>query len=70
MPFEQSQYLAYMLRLWQAKTAEEATWRASLECSLTGGRQGFASLDELFEFLRRETDALSCVDDDEGQAKV
>jgi hypothetical protein len=69
MPLEQSRYLAYMLRLWQAKTAKTATWRASLESSLTGERQGFASLDDLFEFLRRETDALSREEDDEGQVE-
>jgi hypothetical protein len=68
MPLEQSRYLAYMLRLWQVKTAKKTTWRASLESSLSGERQGFASLDDLFEFLRRETDALSRKEDDEGQA--
>jgi hypothetical protein len=54
--------------LWQVKTAKKTTWRASLESSLSGERQGFASLDDLFEFLRRETDALSRKEDDEGQA--
>jgi hypothetical protein len=34
------------------------TWLASVESSLTGKRQGFASLDDLFAFLRRQTGAV------------
>jgi hypothetical protein len=70
MPIENRAYLAYLLRLWQAKAEEETTWRASLESSLTGQRQGFASLDELFEFLRREAAATLDVDDKEGGTKT
>lgn len=70
MPFEPSPYLAYMLRLWRAKSVGKPTWRASLESSLTGERQGFASLDELFAFLQQETDAVSRVGDDEGAAEA
>lgn len=50
-----SDYLAYLVRLWRARVEGQTVWRASLESSLTGERLGFASLDELFEFLRRET---------------
>ena len=46
---EQSDYLSYLLRLWQV-SEEETTWRASLESSHTGERKGFASLDDLFDF--------------------
>ena len=70
MPFEGSDYLAYLLRLWQAKAEGETTWRASLESSLTGERQGFASLDELFEFLRRETSAVLNADDKQGGTRA
>lgn len=45
-------HLSYLLRLWQ--TGSKPTWRASLE-SLTGERRGFASLEELFAFLKTQT---------------
>jgi hypothetical protein len=55
----QSQYATYLLRLWQAsesgerhRVGRETSWRASVESPRTGGRTGFASLDELFAFLR------------------
>jgi hypothetical protein len=34
------------------------TWRASLESARTGERAGFASLEELFGFLEKETQQL------------
>jgi hypothetical protein len=71
---QQSGYLSYLLRLWQensgelvcsrdeaslGRTEDEAVWRASLESSLTGKVHGFASLDDLFSFLRRKTRVVS-----------
>ena len=56
---ERSRYLAYLLRLWQVGSGQEATWRASLEDAHTGERQGFADLDDLFHFLRQETGVSS-----------
>ncbi|UCH60847.1 MAG: hypothetical protein JSV61_05025 [Anaerolineales bacterium] len=44
-------YLAYLLRLWQVKDAGKLIWRASLEDSHTGDRQGFPSLEALVTFL-------------------
>ncbi|MBN1891134.1 MAG: hypothetical protein JW850_24265 [Thermoflexales bacterium] len=44
-------YLSYLLRLWRSGPDEQAPWRASLECPLTGERQGFANLRDLFAFL-------------------
>jgi hypothetical protein len=52
-------YFSYMLRLWQTGREGEATWRASLEDPHTGERCGFASLEELFSFLKRRTGLLS-----------
>lgn len=52
-------YLAYLLRLWQAKCEDGMDWRASLESARTGERVGFASLEELFDYLRTQTDARS-----------
>jgi len=56
-------YLAYMLRLWQA-SSKESDWRASLESPHTGERQGFASLDDLFDFVQRRTSAVPDRDDE------
>jgi len=53
---ERRRYVSYLLRLWQIKSGGELAWRASLESALTGKRKGFASLDDLFEFLRDPTD--------------
>jgi hypothetical protein len=44
-----------MLRLWQADSDEELTWRASLESPHTGERRGFANLEALVAFLEEET---------------
>ena len=52
---ERPVYVSYLLRLWSVRVDHETEWRASLESSLTGERLGFASLDELLDFLRRET---------------
>jgi hypothetical protein len=71
-PRRQLGYMSYLLRLWQVDTegviphAGGTVWRASLESSLTGKRQGFTSLDELFEFLHRQMGALVEVDDRQG----
>jgi len=58
-------YLSYLLRLWRVSGGEdhsgekETVWRASLESSYTGERIGFASLEELSEFLQRQTGVAS-----------
>lgn len=62
---EQSAYISYLLRLWQVDAGEagelpeEKVWRVSIESSLTGERQGFACLDDLFVFLLRQTGTKS-----------
>lgn len=76
---QQRRYLAYLLRLWQANDDETALpkgeapgcwrgteWRASLESPRTGERKGFASLDDLFAFLRRQTGMMFDVDSSDG----
>ena len=54
---EEPDYLAYLLRLWRVRGdgEEGAGWRALLKSPLTGEQHGFASLEELCEFLRRQT---------------
>lgn len=47
-------YVSYLLRMWQTSDGEVCTWRASLEQPGTQERRGFATLEELFDFLRRQ----------------
>jgi hypothetical protein len=53
---EQPGYVSYLLRLWQEGSGERGTiWRAALESTRTGELETFASLDELFDYLRERT---------------
>jgi hypothetical protein len=54
---QQTDYLAYLLRLWRMRGEGAAGWRASIESPGGGESQLFASLDELFLFLRRQAGA-------------
>lgn len=51
---EQLDYQSYLLRLWRVNGGQES-WQASLESTRAGKRIGFANLDALFSFLRRQT---------------
>ena len=55
----QPDYLAYQLRLWQARDGGALVWRASLKSAQTRELKSFASLDDLFDFLRHQTGASS-----------
>ena len=57
MPKQQSQprYLSYLLRLWQTSDGKTSVWRASLQSPGSEERLGFASLEELLDFLRTRT---------------
>jgi hypothetical protein len=51
--------VSYLLRIWREdgmdgapSTEDLPIWRASIVSTLTGRRRGFASLDDLFDFLR------------------
>jgi hypothetical protein len=55
-------YLSYLLRLWKASDGEVPVWRASLRSSRTGEKVGFASLEDLFEFLRQQTGVVHSAD--------
>ncbi len=61
---EARDYVAYLLRLWREKGGESSRWRASLQDPHSGERVGFASIEELFLYLRRETGDLP--EPDEG----
>ena len=67
MAQEQPDYLAYLLRLWRTGSKEKAVWRASLERSDTRQRKGFASLLDLFAFLRQQTTLSSSVEKDDKE---
>ena len=51
-------YVSYLLRMWQDSSDEESlrlkevAWRATLQCPRTSEMVGFASLNDLFDFLR------------------
>ena len=55
---EQPDYISYLLRIWQSN-GNETAWRASLQDPHTSERTGFASIDELCIFLRRQTGVTS-----------
>ena len=56
MSTEPLSYRSYLLRLWRVSGEEMATWSASLESPHTGERWGFADLEEMVAFLRRQID--------------
>ena len=47
----------------------EVAWRASLENAHTGERKGFTSLDDLFDFLRRQVGTSPGLDGDVTERK-
>jgi hypothetical protein len=48
----ESDYQAYLLRLWPVEANGRSYWRASIQNVSTGERHGFADLEALFAFLR------------------
>jgi hypothetical protein len=54
---EQPEYLSYLLRLWRVEGGEQPVWRASLKDVGRGEQVGFDNLEELFDYLRAETEA-------------
>lgn len=53
---QRSNYVAYMLRMWQAGSREgQPIWRASLEDPHTGERMAFADVAALLAFLSEWT---------------
>ena len=68
MSGQKRRYTSYLLRLWPVEDKSDLVWRASLESSGTEERWGFASLDELFAFLRQQTAGKS--DSSAGRAEA
>ena len=48
-------YMSYLLRLWRVGHGREAHWRASLQRPGTEEPLWFPDLEEMFAFLRAET---------------
>ena len=61
---EHQDYLSYLLRLWQVEDGERPMWRASLKGVHNRQQVGFASLQDLFRFLRTRTGTIASADGD------
>jgi hypothetical protein len=73
MTKRQPGYLSFLLRLWQTSSDGEQIWRASLESPGSRERQGFASLQVLFDFLETQTKRASSQNrqgNDDGGTRV
>ena len=46
-------YYAYLLRLWRVNSKGKKVWRASLEDSNTGHREGFSGLEDMIKTLEK-----------------
>lgn len=51
---KESDYVSFLLRLWQSDEAGRPIWRASLESAQTGEKYHFPSVSVLAEYLERE----------------
>jgi hypothetical protein len=59
MEDERPDYLSYLLRLWRVRERGPPAWRASLQRPGSGERASFATLDDLFAYLREQTGVRS-----------
>jgi hypothetical protein len=55
---QRPRYLSYLLRLWQTNDGKKTVWRASLQSPSSEEQHGFASLEELLDFLRTQTEKI------------
>jgi hypothetical protein len=76
MTKEQLNYLSYLLRLYRVSggggsqpTTDRAIWRISIENPRTRERKGFASLDDLFDFLRAQVDMSANANGDQDETR-
>ena len=52
-------YVAYMLRVWRMQRDGAVAWRVSLKSAQTRECRCFASLEDLFDYLRRQAGVSS-----------
>ncbi len=57
---------SFLLRLWYVRENDHTACRYSLESSHTGEKWGFADLESLVVFLRKQTIGVSEILSDEG----
>lgn len=76
MTREPPAYLSFLVRLWRTSHRarlrsgdERLVWRASLQSPLTDEIEVFASLEELFDFLRRRTASVAGSEEDESDTE-
>lgn len=70
MNAERPAYLSYLLRLWRAPGGAGQPWRASLQDTLSGERQGFADLEALLAYLRDQIDVQSTPEEESGPRPI
>jgi hypothetical protein len=63
---EKPVYLSFLVRLWRTGDGEMGTWRASLEDARTRDCRGFASLEQLFDYLRASVGGHPRASSDKG----
>jgi hypothetical protein len=62
-------YRSYLLRLW-LEPNDPPEWRAMLESPTSGERHGFANFEDLFEFIRQDTEQLEQESKNQVQKKT
>lgn len=68
MNAERPAYLSYLLRLWRAPGGAGQPWRASLQDTLSGERQGFADLEALIAYLQGQIEVQSTPEEESGRS--
>jgi len=68
MKAKRKPYSAYLLRLWHTQEVRDA-WRVSLEDAETRELRGFASLEDVFAFLRREVEGEATSEEMDAKPK-
>jgi hypothetical protein len=53
---KQHRYLSYLLRMWQTSDGKKTVWRASLQSPGSEEQHGFASLEELTDFIKTQAE--------------
>ena len=68
MSEKERRYIAYLMRLWQIEKKGQLVWQASLEDARTGKRQGFSSVEALFDFVRQQMNSTTATSRAENEA--
>lgn len=68
MKLNESNYQAYLLRLW--RDGPRNRWRASLQSTKASDTQLFADVQSLLTFLQSQTDETTNTDDNRAQGAL